>query len=212
MFTSIGTVRANLVFGSLWEIGGPDNGGGIQYATITNIPTTPPDLTFSVNSPLSFDSRNATNGYTIGGWLSTGGATLVTGTSEAGNSVNNIFIEIAGLVSVTNGQQFTVTHDDGLTLVIGGQTVIDAPGPTSPNQTIGVYTGPTGNEPFTLVYSEVDGPPAVLQLDLPLAVPEPTMARIAGSSLLLLLGMRALRRRRRAFKTQQLILHGPGNS
>ena len=202
---SVGTTRADLVFGSLWEIGGPTNGGGIQFASITNIPTTPPDLTFSVNSPLNFDSRNGADGYAIGGWLSGGGATILTGAGEAGNTVNNIFIEMTGLVSVTNGQPFTVTHDDGMTLVIGGQTVIDAPGPTSPDQTIGVYTGPSGDQPFILVYSEVDGPPAVLQLDLPLAVPEPTTTSIAGSSLLLLFGANAVRMRRKARKPQPVI-------
>jgi hypothetical protein len=198
--TSFGAAHGNLVFGNLWEIGGPDQGGGIQYATLTNIPTRSPDITFSVTSPLTFDSRNAANGYTIGGWLGTGGATILTGAADSTNSINNIFIEITGLVSVTNGEQFTVTHDDGMTLVIGGVTVIDAPGPTSPNQTIGTYTGITGDEPFTLVYSEVDGAPAVLQLNLPLQVPEPTTTRIAGAALLLVFGAHALRRRRKGFK------------
>lgn len=200
-FVSVATVHANLVFGSLWEIGGPANGGGIQNATITNTPVTPANVTFSVNSPFNFDSRNAADGYTIGGWLRTSGATILTGAGEATNSMNNIFIEFTGLVSVTNGQQFTVTHDDGMTLVIGGLTVVNAPGPTSPNQTIGTYTGPTGNQPFTLVYSEVDGLPAVLQLDLPLSVPEPSTNMIAGSGLLLTFGARAMRVVRKGRKT-----------
>jgi hypothetical protein len=192
-FASVVTVHANLVFGSLWEIGGATNGGGIQDATIANIPLTPANVTFGVNSPFNFDSRNAVDGYTIGGWLDTSGATILTGAGESSNSMNNVFIEFTGMVSVTSGQQFTVTHDEGMTLVIDGLTVVNAPGPTSPNQTIGTYTGPTGDQPFTLVYSEVDGPPAVLQLDLPLSIPEPTTTMIAGSLLLLTFGARTLR-------------------
>ena len=192
-FASVATVHANLVFGSLWEIGGAANGGGIQDATIANIPLTPANVTFSVNSPFDFDSRNAVDGYTIGGWLNTSGATFLTGAGESSNSMNNVFIEFTGMVSVTSGEQFTVTHDDGMTLVIGGLTVVDAPGPTSPIQTIGTYTGPTGDLPFTLVYSEVDGLPAVLQLGLPLSIPEPTTLMIAGSLLLLTFATRAFR-------------------
>ncbi len=47
----------------------------------------------------------------------------------------NTFFDFKGAVSVTNGQTFTVAHDDGLTLVIDGLTVINAPGPTAPTTT-----------------------------------------------------------------------------
>jgi len=33
-------------------------------------------------------------------------------------------------VTMANGETFTVGHDDGLTLIINGVTVVNAPGPT----------------------------------------------------------------------------------
>ena len=93
------------------------------------------------------------------------------------NGVVGTFLEFLGFVTVTNGQTFTVTHDDGLTLIIGGIDLNFSPGPTAPITSIATYTGPSGNFPFQLVYAECCGGPAVLQVDLPFsninAVPEP---------------------------------------
>ena len=102
-----------------------------------------------------------------------------------------------GQVTVTNGQNFGVLHDDGLTLIIGGLLVIDVPGPTPPILTNATYTGPTGTFDFQLVYGECCGPPAALIIDLPLItqVPEPgTVLLIA----IALIGLGLARRRRTA--------------
>jgi len=164
-----GLAQANVAIGSIWE----NQAAAGANATIANIPVTAPNVTFSVNTPINFSS--IVGGYTIGGFLASGGATILTGLGEAGNTLNNTFFEFTGVVSVTNGQTFTVTHDDGLTLVIGANTVVNSPLPTSPVTTTVTYTGPTGTLPFTLVYGEVFGPPAVLNISLPLtAVPEPS--------------------------------------
>ena len=178
MVASVSTARSQTITGSLWENHGVD-------ATPANVPSTAPDVIFSVpNGPLNFDNPNST----IGAWLATGGASITSGAGDAGNTFNNSFIKIVGFVSVNHGQQFTVTHDDGLTFIIGTQTVINSPGPTAPVQTFGTYNGPSGNQPFTLVYSEVFGGPAVLQLDLPLTpVPEPS-TYAAGALMLLTFG------------------------
>jgi hypothetical protein len=89
-------------------------------------------------------------------------------------------VNFTGNVSVTNGQTFTVTHDDGLTLIIGGINLGFNPGPTAPVTTLATYSGPTGNFPFQLVYGECCEGAAVLQVDLPFAaVPGP----IAGAGL-----------------------------
>ena len=77
-------------------------------------------------------------------------------------------MNIVGSVSVTNGEQFSVSHDDGVTLNIGGVMVIDDPGPTSVIDSMATYTGATGNMPFQLVYGECCGPPATLVVNLPL--------------------------------------------
>lgn len=94
-----------------------------------------------------------------------------------------------GNISVTNGASFTFTQDDGVTFVVNGLTVVNNPGPTAPVVTTGTYTGPTdGNAPFTLIYSECCGGPAVLQVSL-LApenapVPEPASLVLLGSGLI----------------------------
>ena len=150
-------------------------------ATFDSLPGTDPTASFSAPSnPLSFDSRtDPVNGYTLGGFLATGGASGITYTNGAASTddMNNfgMLIDFTGDVSVTNGQTFTVAHDDGLTLTIGALTVIDVPGPTSPTTTTVTYTGPTGTLPFRLVYGECCGAPAVLNVALPLtAIPEPS--------------------------------------
>jgi hypothetical protein len=186
------TAQAQIT-GSMWE--GQNPAGG---ATLANVPGSAADVTFSVpNGPLSFDSRSGGNNsanYTIGSWLGTGGATILTGLGEAGHTLDNTLTYLTGTVSVLNGQTFTVVHDDGLTLIIGGQMVINDPGPTPPATTTGTYTGVSGNEPFQLVYGENSGPPGVLDVNLPLqGVPD------SGSTLMLLgaafSGLAAFRRR-----------------
>jgi hypothetical protein len=80
-----------------------------------------------------------------------------------------------------------VTHDDGLTLIIGGIDLGFNPGPTAPITSVATYTGPSGNFPFQLVYGECCGGPAVLQVDLPFSdipgVPEPSTWLLFGSGL-----------------------------
>ncbi len=42
------------------------------------------------------------------------------------NGTTGSILEFTGTVSVTTGETFTVTHDDGLTLTIGGLSVVNA--------------------------------------------------------------------------------------
>lgn len=162
---------ANTVLGSIWE----NQPTAAANATIANVPATTPDVTFTAPStPLSFTSGNA---YTIGEFLASGEGTILTGASHASDTLLNTLFDFRGTVSVTNGQTFTAGHDDGLTLVIGGLTVINVPAPTAFANTTVTYTGPTGTFPFELVYGECCGPPAALAISLPLIsvgpVPEP---------------------------------------
>src|SRR5262245_27655369 len=174
---------ANTINGSLWRV--PE--AVAQNAIPANVPGTTPDVTFQVNSPFNF---NATSD-TIGNWL---------GSSSAFNIVENTpgtlaflmddltqgtLLDFQGFVSVVNGQTFTVTHDDGLSLIIGGLDLGFSPAPTPPITSTATYTGFTGTFPFELVYTECCGGPAVLQVDLPFSntpVPE------AGSTLAMLSG------------------------
>ena len=194
LFLSAVAQAVPIVTGSVWLVAP----GAASDATPANVPLTPPDVTFRAPSdPLSFDSRGNLNDYNLLNFLLTGGAfNIVEHTAGALlNTTNNHLYEFVGQVSVTNGQNFGVLHDDGLTLIIGGLTVIDVPGPTPPILTNATYTGPTGTFDFQLVYGECCGPPAALIIDLPLitVVPEPgTVLLIA----IALIGLGLARRRR----------------
>jgi hypothetical protein len=173
-----GLAHANTISGSLFHV--PE--ATSQNAIPANVPGGTPDVTFDVNSPFNFSGTSVT----VSAWLASSGAfnilqnTPGTLASLMDNGSVGTLVNFTGNVSVTNGQTFTVTHDDGLTLIIGGINLGFNPGPTAPVTTLATYSGPTGNFPFQLVYGECCGGPAVLQVDLPFAaVPGP----IAGAGL-----------------------------
>ncbi len=155
------------ISGRLWLVSSTVAGNAVP----ANIPATTPDVTFDVNSPIDFAEYSSS---TVGQWLSSGGAfNVVENTPGAlSSSVNTgTLVAFGGVVSVTNGETFTVTHDDGLTLIIGSTNLGFSAGPTAPITSTATYTGPTGIFGFQLVYGELSGAPAVLQVDLPLATP-----------------------------------------
>jgi hypothetical protein len=171
----VSSVQANTVSGRLWHV--PE--AIAQNAIPANVPVTTPDVTFDVNSPFNFTGTNVT----VGTWLGSSSAfnivenTAGTLASLMDDFTTGTFLEFNGLVTVTNGQMFTVTHDDGLTLTIGGLDLGFSPAPTAPITSIATYTGSSGTFPFQLVYAECCQGPAVLQVDLPFVnIPLPASA------------------------------------
>lgn len=174
-------VQANVISGRLWHV--PE--ATSQNAIPANVPVSPADVTFSVNSPMAFGA----DGATVGNWLASGAAfgivenTAGTLASLMDNGTQGTLLDFTGFVTVTTGMTFTVTHDDGLTLIIDGVDLGFPPGPTSPIPTTETYTGPSGTFAFELVYGECCGGPAVLQIDLPFSntpVPEPASLALLG--------------------------------
>jgi hypothetical protein len=174
---SLNAALANVVEGTGYETTGTIASDATP-ASLAGVAAGAPQVTFSVSSdPLSLNPSDSSANYTLGSWLGTAG---VTGTYSHGaastDSMENTIWNFVGTVTVTTGETFSASHDDGLTLIIGGVTVIDAPGPTAAVTTTETYTGPSGNEPFQLVYGECCGAPGSLVVDLPLtsSVPEPS--------------------------------------
>lgn len=202
VFVATATVtnaKANTISGSLWRV--PESVvNSPTGATPGNVPGTAPDVTFDVNSPFNFSGSSVS----IGTWLASSSAfnivenTAGTLASPMDNFTEGTVIDFKGSVTITTGETFTVTHDDGLTLYIGGNLVVNRPQPTAPVTTTDTYSGPSGTLPFELVYTECCDGPAVLELSLPLSntatIPE------AGSTLMLLglalAGVAAYRMRR----------------
>ena len=170
---AINTASANTVSGTIWET----TTGIAQNAIPANVPPsmTPgtAGVTFTAPSdPLSFNPTDTTSIYTLGAWLTSAGATgTYFGGAASTDTLDATIMNVTGTVSVTTGEMFTIQHDDGVTLDIGGVTVINDPGPTSAVETTETYTGPSGNQAFQLVYGECCGAPASLVVDLPLSTP-----------------------------------------
>jgi len=174
--------------GKLWEVTPAQAGTNNLPAIIAGLGT--PNFTWT-DSTIAFssfgnatDTGNPTQDYTIGTWLTSLGAasSILAHSASLTDSIDNTITQITGQAHFVHGTTYTVTHDDGVRLIVNGVTEISADGPNSPETSSFLYTGLTGDAAVTLDYQECCGPPAVLQANL-VAAPEPMSIALLGAGL-----------------------------
>lgn len=132
-----------------------------QNATIANVVGLgAPSGTGSVSS-LSFSTSNSP-GTSVDTWLG-----ISTG-ANGGHALDNTVFLFTGATGLHAGvNNYTIAHDDGVQLAVGGigGFPLNAPGPTSPTTTAFSITAPSaGNYSFQLSYGECCEGPAVLNI------------------------------------------------
>jgi hypothetical protein len=137
-------------------------------------------FTFTYTGDLDWSTSSPTN--TVGEFILGAGGTisgltpgdqaalLATNMSISGDS-RTAFFRLTGTISSSGPFSGTITHDDGVTFMVGGNTLINSPGET-PSDTDPFSTGAFGPSPFIIDYVEGNGAPSILNLSIA-AVPEP---------------------------------------
>jgi hypothetical protein len=181
---------------------------GLQYSSYGNASCATGSCTGSPTTDQTINSFLASLGASGAATFSGVSNPLLGGAANGNTILTNgstygvIFrFDVTG-ASFSTGQAFSIAHDDGLTILVGG-TGFDANGniigatnvgvplgvsplPTAPTITNFLYSGPTGAQNAEFIYGECCTLPAVLQTNLvPFTnVPEPASVLLVGTALL----------------------------
>jgi hypothetical protein len=150
---------------------------------VTTCTTGNADVTFTTNG-INFDTVDTD----IATWLTSSKFTLDGLVDSVPlNLMDPTIWLFVGNISVTSGTSFDIIHDDGVTLTVNGQPLINVPGSSTTSSE--TYTGPSGNVPFELVYANCCGGHATLQVGgltsptLDPTVPEPSSILLLGTGM-----------------------------
>ncbi len=145
-------------------------------------------LTTAYN-PMGVSNGNA--GTSNGNQIYGNGTTDIVPALTTGG-INNDVMNFNGQTWLQHGATYSVTHDDGMYLYIGGtpgassdgSLVINAGDPTSADISSFTWTGLSSMNNFSLWYAEVNGGPAVLYAPDLAVTPEPSSLLLLGTGLL----------------------------
>lgn len=203
LVTGIGTSASAATFnGTFWDAPanefnpegafiGDASGPGMQNAIDYALAQASPTATFTSTS-INYGDGPGWGIGSLSDFLNADAGSII-GTNPS--SIQESVIRITGVASFVNGQQYTVTSDDGFRLIVDGSILSEFGGLRGPNNsTSATWTGATGNYGFTLWYYEGNVTQAQLQANL---TPAPIPVPAAGVLLLSALGGLSLARRRK---------------
>jgi len=121
--------------------------------------TNAPNLNNSVSGFLNSADKvsmltfSGLNNPAVGGVVQATTPIINTTSGGCGTTTYGVYMEITGKVKLTNNELITVTHDDGVSLMIDGTLIAGVGhGPNNPQADVFVFTGTSGSHVVDMVY------------------------------------------------------------